>query len=118
MFQMIEKLQKENIKCFVPKEECVRELATHTHELMKRLVWSSACRSWFKLGKTHGPVTAIYPGSRLHYFEMLKDVRYEDYEITYRTGNRYQFMGNGYTPRELDPDGDAVWYFDDPFTKV
>jgi hypothetical protein len=74
---------------------------------MKRLVWSSACRSWFKNGKIHRPVTAIYP-SRLHYFEMLREVRYEDYEITYRSANRFQFMGNGYTECELDPEREAV----------
>jgi hypothetical protein len=44
--------------------------------------------------------------------------RYEDYDITYRTDNRYQFMGNGYTETELDPNGDPVWYFDDPFVHV
>ena len=118
MFQMIEKLQSENIKAYDPKPGAVKDLYNHTHELMKRLVWSSACRSWFKNGKTHGPVTAIYPGSRLHFFELLKIPRYEDYDITYRTNNRFQFMGNGYTETEMSIDGDPVWYFDDPFTKV
>lgn len=118
MFQMINKLQRENIKSYLPKPAAIAELYNHTHELMKRLVWSSACRSWFKNGKIHGPATAIYPGSRLHYFEMLKEVRYEDYEIVYRSANRFQFMGNGYTETELDPDGDPVWYFDDEFVKV
>ncbi len=118
MFMMINKLQTENIKCFSPKPDAVKDLYNHTHELMKRLVWSSPCRSWFKNGKVHGPVTAIYPGSRLHYFEMLREVRYEDYDITYRSANRFQFMGNGYTECELDPERDAVWYFDDPFVKV
>jgi hypothetical protein len=118
MFQMIEKMQTENIKAFEPKVEAAEELFKHTHELMKRLVWSSSCRSWFKQGKEHGPVTAIYPGSRLHYFEMLKNVRYEDYEISYRSKNRFQFMGNGYTQIELSVDGDPVWYFDDPFVLV
>lgn len=118
MFQMVEKLQSENIKAYDPKPAAVKDLYNHTHELMKRLVWSSACRSWFKNGKTHGPVTAIYPGSRLHFFELLKTPRYEDYDITYRTNNRYQFMGNGYTETEISIDGDPVWYFDDPFTQV
>jgi hypothetical protein len=77
-----------------------------------------ACRSWFKNGKIHGPVTAIYPGSRLHFFEVLKNVRWEDYDIDYRSGNRFQFMGNGFTHCECDPEGDPVWYFDDPFVKV
>ena len=118
MFQMVEKLQRENIKAYDPKPEAVKDLYNHTHELMKRLVWSSACRSWFKNGKTHGPVTAIYPGSRLHFFELLKTPRYEDYQITYRTKNRFQFMGNGYTECEIDIGSDPVWYFDDPFTRL
>ncbi|ORY01282.1 cyclohexanone monooxygenase [Clohesyomyces aquaticus] len=117
-FQMIEKFQTENIKSFEPKKGAIKDLYNHTHELMKRLVWSSACRSWFKMGKTHGPVTAIYPGSRLHFFELLKHVRWEDYELTYKTNNRFQFLGNGYTAREQSADGDPVWYFDDPFVHV
>ncbi|PMD30016.1 FAD/NAD(P)-binding domain-containing protein [Hyaloscypha variabilis F] len=118
MFQMVTKLQEENIKCFDPKKEAIHDFYNHTHELMKRLVWSSACRSWFKNGKTHGPVTAIWPGSRLHYFEVMKKVRYEDLNITYRSNNRFQFMGNGYTETEIDKDGNAVWYFDDPFVST
>lgn len=111
-------MQKENIKAIEPKEGAIRDFYNHTHELMKRLVWSSACRSWFKNGKTHGPVTAIYPGSRLHFFEVMKNVRWEDYDIDYCTDNRFQFMGNGYSEIEIDPNGDPVWYFDDPFVKV
>ncbi|KAJ9610802.1 hypothetical protein H2200_005579 [Cladophialophora chaetospira] len=117
-FQMIEKIQMENIKTFEPKAKCIKDLHNHTHELMKRLVWSSPCRSWFKNGKIHGPVTAIYPGSRLHFFEMLKNVRWEDYELSYKSDNTYSFMGNGYTATEMSADGDPVWYFDDPFTKI
>ena len=118
LFQMVEKLQRENIKAFAPKAACVEEFGQHTHTLMKRLVWSAACRSWFKNGKEHGPVTAIWPGSRLHYFEALATPRYEDFEITYRSANRFQYLGNGYTHEEIKPDGNAVWYFDDPFCKV
>lgn len=118
VFQMIDKIQQENIKSVEPKPDAIKDLYNHTHEIMKRLVWSSACRSWFKNGKEHGPVTAIFPGSRLHFFEVMKTPRFEDYEIKYRTDNRFQYMGNGYTELESDPNGDAVWYFDDPFVKA
>lgn len=40
-FQVIEKVQTENIKSFEPKKEVIKDLYNHTHELMKRLVWSS-----------------------------------------------------------------------------
>ncbi|KAI4601358.1 hypothetical protein KJ359_012550 [Pestalotiopsis sp. 9143b] len=118
IFQVIDKMQTENIKAIEPKSRAVREYYNHTHELMKRLAWSSPCRSWFKNGKVHGPVTAIYPGSRLHWFEMLKNVRWEDYDIDYRSDNRFSFMGNGFSQAECDPEGDPVWYFDDPFTRI
>ena len=118
LFQVINKIQRENIKSIAPKKECVEDFNQHTHTLMKRLVWSAACRSWFKNGKKHGPVYAIWPGGRLHYFEALSTPRYEDFDIGYRTKNRFQFFGNGYTEEEIRPDGNPVWYFDDPFCKV
>ncbi|KAL4783776.1 FAD/NAD(P)-binding domain-containing protein [Aspergillus varians] len=118
MFLVINKVQTDNIKSFEPKEGAIKDLYNHTHELMKRLAWSSSCRSWFKNGKEMGPVTAVYPGSRLHFFEMLKNVRWEDFDLTYKTENRYQFMGNGFTQLECSTEGDPVWYFDDPFVRV
>jgi hypothetical protein len=49
---------------------------------------------------------------------MLKTPRWEDYEIDYKTNNRFRFMGNGYTHCENSVDGDPVWYFDDPFVQI
>lgn len=48
----------------------------------------------------------------------MKNVRWEDFVLEYRSENRFQFMGNGYTECELDPNGNSVWYFDDEFTQV
>ena len=49
---------------------------------------------------------------------MLDKVRWEDYDIDYKTDNRFQFMGNGFTLCESSVEGDPVWYFDDPFVKA
>jgi hypothetical protein len=49
---------------------------------------------------------------------MLKNVRWEDYNLEYQTSNRFQFMGNGFSEEELKQDCDAVWYFDDPFVRL
>ncbi|PKY06945.1 FAD/NAD(P)-binding domain-containing protein [Aspergillus campestris IBT 28561] len=114
MFKMIDKMQKEGIKAYNPKAEAQRDFFNHTHEMMKRTAWSSACRSWFKNGKVHGPTVAVWAGSRLQYFEALKDVRFEDFDISYISDNRFQYFGNGYTETELDPEGNSTWYFDDP----
>lgn len=61
----------------------------------------------------HGPVIAVWPGSRLHYFEQMRTPRYEDYNITYSSKNRFQYLWNGYTDTEVRVDADAVWYFDE-----
>lgn len=55
IFQIIEKVQKENIKSFEPKKDAIRDLYNHTHELMKRLVWSSG-----KLSPPRLSVCTIY----------------------------------------------------------
>lgn len=34
---------------------------------------------------------------------MISEIRPEDFEIKYRTGNRFRFMGNGRTTMEYDP---------------
>lgn len=117
-FLMIKKVQTENSNSFEARKDAIRDHFNYTHELMKRMHWSSSCRSWFKNGKVHGPVTAIYPGSRLHFHELLRDVRWEDYDLTYFTDNRFQFLGNGFTELETSGEGDAVWYLDDWFVKV
>jgi hypothetical protein len=38
-------MQRENIKAFEPKPQRVKDLYNHTHELMKRLVWSARKQS-------------------------------------------------------------------------
>jgi hypothetical protein len=111
MFKVISHMQRTSIRSLAPKAEAIHESYIHTHELLKRTAWSSACSSWFKNGKKHGPVTAIWPGSRLHWFEALKEPRFEDIEIEY-AGNRFSYLGNGYTFTELDQSANPVWYLD------
>lgn len=41
--------------------------------------------------------------------ENLEHARGEDFNITYRSGNRFRYMGNGLTEREMQ-DGDLSYY--------
>jgi hypothetical protein len=41
---------------------------------------------------------------------MIEKIRPEDFNIKYRSRNRFRFMGNGRTTREYDPDADLAWY--------
>jgi hypothetical protein len=41
----------------------------------------------------------------------MKEPRFEDFDVEY-FGNRFAYMGNGFTSTELSENGNAVWYFD------
>ena len=104
----------------------------YSQEFLKRMVWSGGCRSWYKNGTVHGKVTAMYAGSvlqfrgqrspDLHYkalhfadlnkmSEILESFRVEDFDIEYRSANRFCFMGNGTTMREKSG-GDLSFYME------
>ena len=84
------------------KLDVIREFNDYSQEYLKRTVWSSGCRSWYKNDKTDGPVTAMYAGSVLHYREFLQAFRTQDFDFEYLTPNRFQFMGNGLAKMEVD----------------
>ena len=101
MCKLIDHYQTHNIKTFSPKKDAVADFIAHKEEFMKGTVWADPCRSWYKSGLIDGPMTALWPGSTLHYIEALGNVRYEDFEVQY-AGNRFAWLGNGYSQTELD----------------
>lgn len=47
---------------------------------------------------------------------MLETPRFEDYIISYRSRNRFEFMGNGFT--ELETSGkDLAWYLEPKYVE-
>ncbi|KAK2469129.1 hypothetical protein H9L39_19227 [Fusarium oxysporum f. sp. albedinis] len=113
VMKTVAKIQKESIKAFCPKPEAAVDYYNYSHAMFRRLVYSQPCASWYKNGKRIGPVTSQYPGTRLHWCELLREPRWEDFDYTYFTGNRFQFFGNGYTQEDLDQ-VNLTWYFDVP----
>lgn len=91
------------------RQDALNDYNVYVQELLKTTVWTGDCRSWFKNGKVDGRVTAMYPGSVIHFKEMLDEFRTEDFEYEYTTQNRFQFMGNGLTLREKNNE-DLAWY--------
>lgn len=113
MLKLIHKSQTQSYKAFCPRPEAIEEFTRHADEFLPRMAWSSKCRSWFKNGKETGPVT-LHPGSRMHWFHLLKEPRCEDWEWTsLDERNRWSFLGNGFSV--LEEEGkDLSWYFDQP----
>ncbi|KAI0799432.1 hypothetical protein GGR55DRAFT_668922 [Xylaria sp. FL0064] len=109
--RLIDQYQTTNMKTFFPKEEAVRDFIQYKDYFMDRIVWTDACHSWYK-NRTSGRVTALWPGSTLHYVECMKNIRLDDFEITY-AGNRFAWLGNGYSQTELDETADWSYYIRD-----
>ncbi len=87
----------------------LREFNEWSQEFLKKTVWTSGCRSWYKNGKVDGPVTALYAGSVIHYREFLEEFRTEDFDFEYLSANRFKFLGNGLARREMDGE-DLAFY--------
>ncbi|RAH79614.1 dimethylaniline monooxygenase [Aspergillus japonicus CBS 114.51] len=106
--QILEKMSSEGVTSFEPKAEAVAEFFEHHRKFMPRTAWTSPCRSWFKQGTVDGEVM-MWPGSRIHFFETMKQPRWEDYHLRYTTNNRFGYLGNGFAAREFDG-SDLSWY--------
>ncbi|KAI0148121.1 FAD/NAD(P)-binding domain-containing protein [Hypoxylon sp. NC0597] len=113
--RVIIKCQTEGIKAVVPSDAAVADYSEHIAAFMPRTAWASPCKSWFKNGKEDGPVTALHPGSRVHFFHMLERFRGEDWEYVYDNPaqNRFWYLGNGFSNRERDPKVDGTWYLEE-----
>ncbi|KAJ5740221.1 hypothetical protein N7493_000093 [Penicillium malachiteum] len=109
MMKLIDRYQTTNIASFSPRPEAVADFITYKNRFMHGTVWADACQSWSKAGRPDGPITALWPGSTLHYIEVMDEVRTEDWETTY-SGNRFDWLGNGYSQTECDETADWAYY--------
>ncbi|KAF9761613.1 hypothetical protein IL306_003765 [Fusarium sp. DS 682] len=105
-YLMIKKMQRDNIRYFVPRQEVVDEFNDHAQSWFKGTVWEENCNAWYKNRKT-GRVDAIWPGSCLHYRDAIEDPRWEDMEIKYHSKNRFQYLGYGFAPVDLSTEPNA-----------
>ncbi|EFW98457.1 steroid monooxygenase-like protein [Grosmannia clavigera kw1407] len=113
MLRMVHKAQTEGYRAFCPRPAAIDEFVQHADAFLPRTAWAGKCRSWFKNGRESGPVTGLHPGSRLHWFHLLREPRYEDWDWTSCSPNRWAYLGNGFSVMEAE-DRDLTWYFDAP----
>lgn len=102
------KFQTQDIKSMMPSYAATKKFVEHTDKWMPRSVWSAGCRSWYKNHKIDGRVTALWPGSGLHYVDALSQPRWEDYEYTYVDSNPFSYLGDGFTHIEHTGE-DRTW---------
>ncbi|KAJ7063538.1 FAD/NAD-P-binding domain-containing protein [Mycena amicta] len=109
--KIVRKMQVENILSITIKDKAADDYNEHQELYVKRTAWVGPCASWFK--PRNGPDTTpmLFPGSRILFFELLTNLRWEDWEYEYGyAGNRFGHLGNGFTSR--DSDGrDTTFYY-------
>jgi hypothetical protein len=109
--EVLNRWQKERIRAIDPKKVAVDDFIDHKDRIMQTTVWTAGCRTWHK--SPNGKIIGLWPGSPLHYMETLSSLRYEDYDINYLEGNRFEYLGNGFSQIELDPLADLTYYLRD-----
>ncbi len=93
--------------------EVIEAYNIYLQEILRRTAWNEDCDSWYKKGKGdeyRTGITGIYPGSMNHFREMLSELRGEDFDIVYRSANRFNFVGTGLTKVDLAENGDLASY--------
>ncbi|CAK4033646.1 steroid monooxygenase [Lecanosticta acicola] len=105
---MLRKMAGERVSSFAPTQAAVDDFAEHRRKFLPRTAWTSPCRSWFKGGTVDGEVM-MWPGSRLQFFEVMRQPRWEDYDMRHCERNRFAYFGNGFATRESDGK-DLSWY--------
>ncbi|KAH7214445.1 hypothetical protein DER44DRAFT_819318 [Fusarium oxysporum] len=104
--RLLHKMIRQRVKSFEVRIDAQNDFNTHTQKVMQDMVWTGTCRSWYKQG-TNGKVTGLWPGSSLHYIQVLAEDRWEDYEWTHES-ERYSYWGHGLSwieEPDLDPLG-------------
>ncbi|EUC39912.1 hypothetical protein COCMIDRAFT_31044 [Bipolaris oryzae ATCC 44560] len=91
--RLLKRVESHGVAMFVPKKGAQEDFNLQVDDFMKDTVWTGNCTSWYKQSQT-GRITAIWPGSSLHYREVLAQDRWEDWKWTY-PGGRFKAWGRG-----------------------
>ncbi|KAF2820155.1 hypothetical protein CC86DRAFT_304980 [Ophiobolus disseminans] len=121
--RLLRRVDELNVATFVPDKGAQDDFNEQVEDFMVGAVWSGTCTSWCKLISScflfssvllqngqgqSGKVTAVWPGSSLHYREVLEQNRWEDWNWTYPAG-RYKIWGSGKSAIEKSG-GDHSYY--------
>ncbi|KAJ9400286.1 hypothetical protein DTO282F9_2754 [Paecilomyces variotii] len=107
--RVLRKTITQHVASFDIRADVQSDFNAHTQDFMRHMVWTGSCRSWYKTAE--GKITAVWPGSGLHYREFLQSDRWEDWNWQY-TKNRFEYWGLGLASIETsgDKDKDLSYY--------
>jgi hypothetical protein len=108
------KIAEEDINSICVKDDVVEAYNIYLQQVLRRTVWNGKCNSWYKKGRIDDyktGISAMYPGSMIHFRSMLASTRPEDFDITYKSSNRFKFFGCGLTALDLSSDEPDISFY-------
>jgi cation diffusion facilitator CzcD-associated flavoprotein CzcO len=114
--KVLRKVSRQGIKSFAPSQAATDDFTAYSDTFFPKTVFSENCSSWANGGRPGGRIHGHWPGSASHVNFVRREPRWEDWEWTYRseTGNRFAWLGNGWTKKEFDGTGDLTPYLKRP----
>ncbi|KAL3465598.1 hypothetical protein BJX64DRAFT_285204 [Aspergillus heterothallicus] len=100
--KILRKLRSQGIKSIAPSKAATDDFLAYSDAFFPRTVWTEHCSSWYNGGRPGARIHGLFPASAAALNYLRRDPRWEDweYEYTNPSGNRFGFIGNGWTRRE------------------
>jgi cation diffusion facilitator CzcD-associated flavoprotein CzcO len=110
--RLLRKVAQQNIKTFAPSRAATDDFVAYADAFFPRTVWTEECSSWANGGRPGGRIHGHWPGSASHVNLVRRDPRWEDWEWVAggEGGNRFAWLGNGWTEKEVRGEGDLTPY--------
>ncbi|KAH7094290.1 hypothetical protein FB567DRAFT_509914 [Paraphoma chrysanthemicola] len=101
--RVLRKAASQGIRSMAPTAAATRDFRAYCESFFPRTVMSEYCSSWYNGGIKGGRIHGLWPGSAAHVAAVRSEPRWEDWEYTYlnRQGNRFAWLGNGWTRRDV-----------------
>jgi cation diffusion facilitator CzcD-associated flavoprotein CzcO len=114
--RLLRKVSSQGIKSFTPSKIAVDDFIAYSDAFFKETVLTENCSSWANAGVPGGRINGHWPGSASHLNVLRSSPRWEDWEweVKNASGNRFAFLGNGWTVKEATGEGDLTPYLKRP----
>jgi len=101
--KVLRKVSSQGIRSITPTQEATDDFRAYCDAFFPRTVLSENCRSWYNGGIPGGRINGIWPGSGTHVNIARREVRWEDFNYTYKSksGNRFAWLGNGFSKKDI-----------------
>ncbi|KAL4744726.1 hypothetical protein BDW72DRAFT_208787 [Aspergillus terricola var. indicus] len=101
--KIIRKFRSQGIKSFAPSKAATDDFIEYSDNFFPRTVWTENCSSWYNGGRPGARIHGLFPASAASLNYIRRDPRWEDFEYEYTnpSGNRFAWIGNGWTSREM-----------------